>query len=601
MPKKEVTEIPHLLLLLCVFGAVFAAILVYFNLHILHDDAYISLRYVRNFLNGDGLVWNVGERVEGYTNFLFIMLTAVLGALGIDLLLAARIVSALAYLGMFVLLVWYVLKQRDTSRNVRSDYGVILPLFLFVTSAGFIGWIFAGLETDLYCLFVGAGFIFTLLAMRHNGQAVSWLVVASFAYALATLTRPDGGVFFLISFIFVAIFYLLRQPSRFFVCCFALGLPYTIIVLLHIFWRHAYYGEWLPNTFYAKSYGIPLEIKLKDGISYAFEGVFLYAPFLILFGVLAAVSLLRRSVNRLSSLYYLWVSVCYIVYIILSGGDYMHYYRFLIPVIFLSLLSIGWYVADLQKKHQWALLNTYTLVLALAVLLQLSFYETEKIKIVSKVDMGVEEQEPEHFFSQTPPTIAAVAGYVVGNYINEHWAKGAVIAINSVGAMPYFATDYHYIDMLGLVDKHIARRVLDPEAKRAPFQNAPGHYKGDGEYVLSLKPDYIILGVNFGHSKTFPRYLSDMEIIQDSVFEAHYEEVTEWLPVPEYYKAFVRYWAGPVLIPAERWDDGEMAKVEMHTPLGIKYFTLHEQVVYQNDKMRFIYYRRRKGSENNGL
>ncbi|HEX2896951.1 MAG TPA: hypothetical protein VHP63_02755, partial [candidate division Zixibacteria bacterium] len=39
------------------------------KLHFLQDDAYITYRYAANFLNGDGLVYNIGERIEGFTNF----------------------------------------------------------------------------------------------------------------------------------------------------------------------------------------------------------------------------------------------------------------------------------------------------------------------------------------------------------------------------------------------------------------------------------------------------------------------------------------------------------------------------------------------------
>ena len=35
------------------------------------DDAFISFRYAANLAHGRGLVWNPGERVEGYTNFLW--------------------------------------------------------------------------------------------------------------------------------------------------------------------------------------------------------------------------------------------------------------------------------------------------------------------------------------------------------------------------------------------------------------------------------------------------------------------------------------------------------------------------------------------------
>ncbi|HXF48671.1 MAG TPA: hypothetical protein VNL73_04495, partial [Verrucomicrobiae bacterium] len=60
-----------------------AGLLLYQFLHfdVLQDDAFISFRYIRNFLDGHGLVFNVGERVEGYTNFFWIMLLAFLAKL----------------------------------------------------------------------------------------------------------------------------------------------------------------------------------------------------------------------------------------------------------------------------------------------------------------------------------------------------------------------------------------------------------------------------------------------------------------------------------------------------------------------------------------
>ena len=49
-----------------------------------HDDVYVTLRYVRNFLAGHGLVWNVGERVEGYTSLLHVLLISGGGRLGFE-------------------------------------------------------------------------------------------------------------------------------------------------------------------------------------------------------------------------------------------------------------------------------------------------------------------------------------------------------------------------------------------------------------------------------------------------------------------------------------------------------------------------------------
>ena len=48
------------------------------------DDAYISLRYAANWAGGRGLVFNPGERVEGYTNFLWVLIEAAAIRLGAD-------------------------------------------------------------------------------------------------------------------------------------------------------------------------------------------------------------------------------------------------------------------------------------------------------------------------------------------------------------------------------------------------------------------------------------------------------------------------------------------------------------------------------------
>src|SRR5690606_12048881 len=53
------------------------------------DDAFISFRYARNFARGLGLVYNEGEWVEGYTNFLWTLLLGLASKLGLDIPLTA--------------------------------------------------------------------------------------------------------------------------------------------------------------------------------------------------------------------------------------------------------------------------------------------------------------------------------------------------------------------------------------------------------------------------------------------------------------------------------------------------------------------------------
>jgi len=55
------------------------------------DDAYITLRYSRNLMLGNGPVFNMGEHVEGYSNFIWMVVLALLGKLGISMPIAMKL------------------------------------------------------------------------------------------------------------------------------------------------------------------------------------------------------------------------------------------------------------------------------------------------------------------------------------------------------------------------------------------------------------------------------------------------------------------------------------------------------------------------------
>lgn len=75
----------------------------------LTDDAFISFRYTRNLLEGHGLVFNPGERVEGYTNFLWILeLAAIWGLFGIRPEHAAPWLSVAYTVATIAAILWWV-------------------------------------------------------------------------------------------------------------------------------------------------------------------------------------------------------------------------------------------------------------------------------------------------------------------------------------------------------------------------------------------------------------------------------------------------------------------------------------------------------------
>ncbi len=147
----------------------------------LYDDAYITLRYARNFAAGQGLVYNPGEPpVEGYTNFSLTVLLAGAAKLGLPLVATARAVSSVAAVAVVAA------TYRLTSRVLPEAPGIVRAVPSLVLAA--CGW-FAffgaiGLETHLFALCV------VLAASLVIERRLAW---ASIVFAAAYLTRPEGA------------------------------------------------------------------------------------------------------------------------------------------------------------------------------------------------------------------------------------------------------------------------------------------------------------------------------------------------------------------------------------------------------------------------
>ena len=112
------------------------------------DDAAISFQYAKNWSLGRGVVFNPGERVEGYTNFLWIALLtpvhAVTARLGLDFTRAAiglSIVFAVLNLGLV-----YVVGRRLFDRDWVA---VTVALLLCSFDSSFQGYAMSGMENHL--------------------------------------------------------------------------------------------------------------------------------------------------------------------------------------------------------------------------------------------------------------------------------------------------------------------------------------------------------------------------------------------------------------------------------------------------------------------
>jgi arabinofuranosyltransferase len=465
---------------------------VFQNRHFIHDDAYISLRYCSNLLQGHGLTWNPGERVEGYTNFLHIMLIGGLGWLGADLTVAARVVNFAALVLTILFVAMLLFRRAARARAETSLVSVAVPVLLVAASYPLITWCWGGLEGPLFALLSTVGIGLTLAVLEGRGGTRS-AALAGLAFALTVLTRPDGVVFCAVALVFMAV-PLCRRKRYAGRHWLALLVVFGLVVLAHAAWRVSYYGDWVPNTFYAKMMGLP-RYRLDMGLMYLTN--FCLAPPYILPLTLLLSPFALRGANRKMSVYLATNLAAYLAFIVSAGGDHMPAFRLMLPLIPVCALLL---YASLDNLTRGALRGNVPAVAVVSVLL-----------------VAIQIRQPGGEFKDP----AAFYGTIIGDYIRDAWPAGSLVALHTAGSTPYFAPENTYIDMLGLNDRHIARRKIP--SYQLSWQWAPGHGKGDGEYVLSRKPDYIILGAALGAHAQNPWFLSDVELRDNPEFHQTYQ------------------------------------------------------------------------------
>jgi len=312
----------------------------------LSDDGYIDLRVVKQLLAGNGLVFNVGERVEAFTSPLWLAILSLVGAVGISLEAAAVTLGiAFATLGVIVI----ELAAASLWRR-RERHGAIVPVGALAFAALPPAWDFAtsGMEGGLTFLWLALAF--WLLARRSAsaaGESVGgfWSRPGAIALVvgLGPLIRPDLGLFtlaYLVALI-VDIARLERGRGRAIrrsIAIVAIGLS---VPLAYQIFRMGYYGCVVPNTALAKEATLTFYAR---GLDYALDFL---ASYWLAVPLTAALALLVVEIRgRLRDPASIIAAAPVIAglldagYVIRVGGDFMHA-RMLLPAAFGVLLPIG--------------------------------------------------------------------------------------------------------------------------------------------------------------------------------------------------------------------------------------------------------------------
>jgi hypothetical protein len=319
------------------------------------DDAFISFRYARNLVDGLGLVFNVGERVEGFTNLLWTLWMAV----GLRLGFAAEGWANSWGLGCYLATIALLWVQHRFDARVWTGGAFVLPVAAVgaALSVDWAIWAVSGMETALFTLLLTAAFVSAARSLSTEEGGGRWWPLAGALSGLAAITRPDG---MLPAYIIGLASLVWGRPRLRAAFLFAFG--FAILWLPTTAWRIAYYGDFFPNTYYAKSAWLPW---YEQGWHYA--GLFFrrYWPLLagpVLLLVAAVVGRTRRRRKRLDSsrvalhgraiVLCLAIALTYTWYVIRVGGDFM-FARTLIPVLpfYLLLLEYGLMLAPLTKPR----------------------------------------------------------------------------------------------------------------------------------------------------------------------------------------------------------------------------------------------------------
>ncbi|AWV88585.1 hypothetical protein [Bradymonas sediminis] len=336
------------------------------------DDAYITLRYARNMAAGKGLMWNPGDfPVEGYSNFLYVLIGAASYKSGLDPVFVVKLVGV-ASLVLTCMLTFAI------ARRWVGPLGALLPTALLTGYRGTTLWAVSGMETALYlCLGLTAIWLFMVgcesaqigirppraesdpdaprwtLAQRHDSSV--FFALCGGALFLAALTRLEGPIFGIIvlgSLVAVGATRLLKNRAgatenlkpivqAITVLTGTFVLPYTV----YFAWRWQYFGRFLPNTYYCKANA--------PGSPWTLLGWYWDDAFLLV--LLALVFPWRKIDIRATALFALVLAYAVLLY----GADTIVAYEMRLAMVAFAALSILASVSALSwVKHAWGAIPT---------------------------------------------------------------------------------------------------------------------------------------------------------------------------------------------------------------------------------------------------
>lgn len=417
------------------------------------DDMFIPLRYARNWVEGQGLLWNTNELpVEGYSNFSFVLIAASAIKLGLNPVVVLKL---LGVIGLY-LTVWgiYLL-----SRLWFVVWVACLPCIALLLYKGQIIWSVSGLETTIYQASLAFALYFLLRGQGYSPYPSAKTEVktgchllSALCLLLASITRPEG-VFFLVLFFALAIVDSDKSQRRSVVTSvFKATVLFAVFYVPYFFWRWYYFGHLLPNPVLCKGFSADNLLSLD----------FTYLRLAWPFALLSIVAVMKAQDRRH---YFFWTpSLLYLL--LLAKADpivafenrlFLPAFQFLLPLAVLGLSGVTDYFAEEKEGKIFAICAFLTGFFFLPV-------------------MSVAEYQ---FFSINPQAGLRLRQNVL-SWMAAHVPENSRVVLADSGMIPYYSKA-NFIDSSCLSNRQMTQQ---PDA---------GMYLRFCEQILKDKPEIIIL------------------------------------------------------------------------------------------------------------
>lgn len=470
--------------------AILVSIVYSYKLKWLGDDIFIALRYVQNLLAGNGLVYNKGERVEGFTDFLWIMLISFFTWMKRDPLNTVQVLGILSSVGTLILCSVITYKISNRSKAFIIPF-ITLALAL---NYDYNTWATSGLETALFSfLLCSAFYSFFFSEMKEPKR----YVVSGLFLCLALLTRPDTLlIVFLANLLFVCNqLFFKKEVVKIIKSVLFFNLAVLVIYVPYFLWRYNYYGFIFPNTYYDK-------LGNESFYSKGFQYIWLYFKphFVSILAFILPLPIIFRLVKKnfiinlkeflsdkwnCAFIASLKIVLLYLIFFVAKvGGDFM-YARFIIPVAPFIYFIVFYSVLKLVKPKR--------VNIVLGILVLAGFIETNiRMDVFKAQDKNGKEittwngdvsDERYVYTSYYPMAEEIKMGKALHNCFDGIDAR--MLIKGGQACMGYFANFSYIQEFHGLTDTLIAHSKVD-------HRERIGHEKhGTIEYFESKEINFV--------------------------------------------------------------------------------------------------------------